>query len=80
MKGSKERIFNYRICRARGGVENIFGLVSSVSRMLRKRMLLEPEKEQLVRTVACLRSFLRRNPDSAVIYSPQARSYLKENG
>jgi hypothetical protein len=29
-KGSKERIFNYWICRARRDVENVFGLASSM--------------------------------------------------
>jgi len=67
-KGSKERIFNYRICRARRVVENIFGLASSVFRVLCKRMLLEPEKAQLVAmTIACLHNFLRRSPDLAAI-------------
>jgi len=43
-EGSKERIFNYGICRARRVVENVFDLASSVFRVLHKRMLLEPEK------------------------------------
>ena len=43
-RGSKERISNYRICRARRVVKNVFGLMSSVFQMLCKPMLLEPEK------------------------------------
>jgi len=43
-KGSKERIFNYRICRARRVVESVFGLVSSVFRVLRKPVLLDQKK------------------------------------
>jgi hypothetical protein len=70
-KDSKERIFNCRICRARRVVENLFGLSSSVFRVLRKPMLLEPEKAQLVpMTVACLHNLLRRSPDSAAIFTP----------
>jgi hypothetical protein len=70
-KDWKERIFNYRICRAQRVVENVFGLASSVFRVLRKPMLLEPEKAQLfVMTIACLHNFLRRSPDSAAIYTP----------
>lgn len=42
--GSIERVFNYRLSRARRVVENAFGILSSVFRVLRKPMLLEPEK------------------------------------
>lgn len=70
-KGSKERIYNYRICRARRIVKNVFGIVSSVFRVLRKPMLLEPKKAKLVvMTVACLQNFLRRQPQSASTYTP----------
>ena len=38
--------------------------------VLRKPVLLEPEKAQLVAmTVACVHNFLRRSPDSAAIYT-----------
>jgi hypothetical protein len=80
-KGSKERIFNYRICRARRVVENVFGLASSVFRVLRKPLLLEPEKAQLVvMTIACLYNFLRRSPVSAAIYTPPGTFDYEENG
>jgi hypothetical protein len=79
-KGSKERIFNYRICKARRVVENLFGLASSVLRVLRKPILLEPEKAQLVITIACLHNFLRRSPDSAAIYTPPGTFVYEENG
>jgi len=80
-KRSKERIFNYRICRARRVVENVFGLASSVFRVLRKPVLLEPEKAQLVAvTIACLHNFLKRSSDSAAIYTPPGTFDYEENG
>jgi hypothetical protein len=81
-KGSKERVFNYRICRARRNVENVFGLASSVFRVLRKPMLLEPEKAQLVvMPIACLHNFLRRSPDySAAICTAPGTFGYEENG
>jgi len=80
-KESNERILNYRICRARRFVENVFGLSSSMFRVLRKPMLLEPEIAQLLAmTIACLQNFLRRSPDSAAIYTTPGTLDYEENG
>lgn len=70
-KGSKERIFNYRLSRARRVVENSFGILSSVFRVLRKPLLLQPEKAELV-VMACvyLHNFLRKSKTSKNIYCP----------
>lgn len=70
-KGSGERIFNYRLSRARRVVENSFGILSSVFRVLRKPMLLEPKKATKV-VLACLHlhNFLRRSSTSKNIYTP----------
>jgi hypothetical protein len=68
---SKERVFNYRVCRARRVVENVFGISSSVFRVLRKPLLLHPEKAALiVMAVAHLHNFLRRDKESINLYSP----------
>jgi len=80
-KDSKERIFNCRIWIARRVVKNVFGLPSSVFRVLRKPVLLEPEKAQHVAmTVACLHNFLRRSPDWAAFYIPPGTFDYEENG
>lgn len=68
---SLQRIYNYRFCRARRVVENVFGIMSAVFRVLRKPLLLEPEKAQLiVLTVAHLHNFLRRDRTSRQFYTP----------
>ena len=70
-KGSIERTFNYRLCRTHRVVENVFGITYSVFRVLRKPMLLQPEKAKLiVMTIAHLHNFLRRSTHSADIYTP----------
>ncbi|CAF4793591.1 unnamed protein product [Pieris macdunnoughi] len=71
-KGSMKRVFNYRLSRARRVVENTFGILSSVFRLLRKPLLLEPEKAQLiVMTICHLHNFLRRSPNSVNTYTPR---------
>lgn len=70
-KGSIERIFNYRLSRARRVVENVFGILSSAFRILRRPMLLQPEKAALVcMTCTLLHNFLRRSTTSRKIYTP----------
>lgn len=70
-KNTKERKFNYHLSRARRVVENVFGIMSAVFRVLRKPMLLEPEKAQnVVMAVACLHNFLRKSKSSKNVYTP----------
>lgn len=70
-KGSIERIFNYRLCRARRIVENVFGILASVFRVLRSPMLLQPEKAATIcMTCTLLHNFLRRSVTSRKRYTP----------
>eukprot|EP00102_Acyrthosiphon_pisum_P018923 XP_016656133.1 PREDICTED: uncharacterized protein LOC107882382 [Acyrthosiphon pisum] len=70
-KGSKERVFNYRLSRARRVVENVFGIMSSVFRVMRKPMLLEPEKvTNITLTCALLHNYLKKSKSSSSKYSP----------
>lgn len=78
-KGTKERIYNYRLCRARRVVENVFGIMSAVFRVLRKPMLLQPENATLVvNAIAHLHNFLRRNRRSRDLYTPPG-SFDRDN-
>lgn len=80
-KGSKERIFNYRLNRARQVADNAFGILASVFKCLRKPMLLQPEKAQLVTmTIVCLHNFLRNSSASRNIYSPEGTFDRDING
>lgn len=70
-KGSLQRVFNYRLSRARRTVENVFGIASAVFRVLRKPMLLEPRKAELViMAVAHLHNFLGESSTSCALYTP----------
>lgn len=70
-RGTRERIFNYRLCRARRVVENAFGVLSSVFRVLRKPLLIEAgNATSVVCAITHLHNFLRRNQESANLYTP----------
>ncbi len=69
--GSAERIFNYRLSRARRVSENVFGIMTSVFGVLRRPMLLEPNiAKKVVLAVIHLHNFLRRS-SSRRIYNPR---------
>ncbi|KAJ8891745.1 hypothetical protein PR048_004298 [Dryococelus australis] len=71
-----QRIFNYRSSRTRLVVENTFGVVF---RVLRKPMLLEPPKAELiVMTIIILHNYLRNH--SPTLYMPHGSLDQEENG
>jgi len=62
----QQRIFNYRLSRARRVVENAFGILSSRFRIFGKAIPLAPEKVQtIVIAACCLHNFLFRNKSAA---------------
>lgn len=78
-KGSMERIFNYRLSRARRVVENAFGISSAVFRVLRKPMLLSPKvATKVVLAIIHLHNFLRKQSASA--YTPRGSLDMEIDG
>lgn len=69
--GSPKRVCNYRISRARRIVENSFGILASVFRILHTTIDVELKYVQdIVMACAYLHNFLRRNTRSRSVYSP----------
>lgn len=63
----KEKIFNYRLSRARRIVENAFGLLVSQFRIFEKPIALSPEKADiLVKTACALHNWLRKTSDGYI--------------
>lgn len=70
-KGSEKRIFNYRLSRARRVSENVFGILAARFRVLRKPLLLEPEKVEIViSSCIYLHNYLRGCSKSRSAYTP----------
>lgn len=79
-KGNPKRIFNYRLSRTRRVVENVFGIMTSVFRIFRGPILLEPEKvTEITMTCTLLHNFLRRSKSSSSIYTPPGIFDSKDN-
>lgn len=68
---TSERVYNYRLSRARRIIENVFGIMSSKFRVLLKPIPLAPEKAEVI-VLSCiyLHNFLRRNSVSRSNYTP----------
>ena len=64
-----QRIFNYRLSRARRVVENAFGILGSRFRIFGKAIPLGPHKVQkVVMAACCLHNFLMRDNTSQTTY------------
>lgn len=78
---SVERVFNYRHSRARRVVENAFGILSSVFRVLRKPMLLEPEiATKVTLATIYLHNFIRKRTSHRIYTPPGSFDSEKEDG
>lgn len=77
-QGNPKRIFNGRLSRARRIVENAFGILSAVFRVLRKPFETNPEIVEIV-TLACvyLHNFLRAK-SSRELYTPSKTFDLED--
>lgn len=65
------RVFNYRLSRARRIVENVFGIIANRFRILRKPIALEPRKvKEIVLAICALHNFLITNKESMNRYAP----------
>lgn len=63
----REKIFNYRLSRARRIVENAFGILVSRFRVLEASIALKPEKVDLIVLAACsLHNWLRKTTDTYI--------------
>ena len=64
-----ERVFNYRLSRARRVVENAFGILSNRFRIFLTTMCMQPEKcKQVVLACCALHNYLRAHKDQ--VYNP----------
>nr|CAI5830212.1 unnamed protein product [Callosobruchus analis] len=80
-KGSEKRIFNYRLSRARRLIENVFGIMAAVFRILKMPMMLCQDKaNKIIKTCVLLHNFLRRSATSRTSYSPQGTFDDEQNG
>lgn len=71
VRNTRERIFSYRLSIARSGIENTFGILSSIFRVFRKPILLHPDEACIIiEYCVLLHNFLRRSRESRVTYTP----------
>lgn len=70
--GSSKRIFNQNLSRSRVVVENTFGILTSVFRIFRRPMDLDPKTvSELTMTCVLLHNYLRTSNSSSNRYTPQ---------
>ncbi|CAH1969962.1 unnamed protein product [Acanthoscelides obtectus] len=74
--GSVNRKFNSRLSRARVVIECAFGIMTSVFRVLKTNLLLQPEKSSIMKlTCVVLHIFLKNSEHSQQMYMPEGNIY-----
>lgn len=74
-----ERIFNYRLSRARRVIENTFGIMGTKWQILSSRISCSPEhSEQIIKALVCLHNFMMTC--GRVAYCPPGFADIDHNG
>lgn len=76
----EERVFNYRLSRARRCIENAFGIMSSKWLVLKKTMFCSPERAQKLITACCLLHNYLLNDNRKSYCSPSFADTLDAGG
>lgn len=75
----EQRIFNYRLSRARRVVENAFGILSSRFRVLRRTLKLDLENVDAIVLACCaLHNYLSKNASNYIVQKNLDRQNVKE--
>jgi len=65
----KQKVFNFRLSRARRIIENTFGIIATKWRILHRPILATPEKcESYIKAICCLHNFVKMDGASARAY------------
>ena len=67
---SEQRVFIYRLSRARRVVENAFGILANRFRVFMTPMNLSPEKVETITLACCAHNLLRNKAISQQVYMP----------
>lgn len=80
ISNESQRIFNYRLSRARRVIENMFGIPTQRWRILFKPIIADASKAMnLVRTACVLHNFLRK-VDDQIYYPPGYADQVSQDG
>ncbi|KAH7708069.1 nuclease HARBI1-like protein [Aphelenchoides avenae] len=65
----RKRVYNYRLCRARRVIENVFGIMAAKWRILLGTIATSPElADDIVEAICCLHNFIiDTSPESSLI-------------
>lgn len=75
-----QRVFNYRLSRARRVVENAFGIMSARFRVMRSPIKLEPVKTRQITLACCVLHNFLMNQKSSMYFNSNLVDHYSEDG